>query len=78
MKCSIIFAVSAELNNFLKMEVLVTLKHLKVTDRPGDVEKCLRKNGVRFLASPGCHLYQLRRTENAAIGLADGKIPATT
>ena len=49
MKCSIIFAVSAELNNFLKMEVLVTLKHLKVTDRPGDVEKCLRKNGVRFL-----------------------------
>ena len=45
-------AVSAKLKVFLKMALLVNLEQLKVAtgyDRPGDVEKCLRKNGVRFL-----------------------------
>jgi len=59
------------------MEVLVTLKHLKVAHRPAML-KMLEKKRSTLLASSGCHFYQLRRTENAAIGLADGKIPATT
>lgn len=34
------------------MSQIVTIEELKAAtgyDRPGDIEKCLRKNGVRFL-----------------------------
>ena len=53
------------------MALLVNLEQLKVAtgyDRPGDVEKCLRKNGVRFLYRKS-GIYTTMDALNAAMGL---------
>ena len=70
-------AVFAALNDFLKMAELVTLDQLKIAtgyDRPGDVEKCLRKNGVRFLYGKN-GIYTTIDALNAAMGLKSDNLP---
>jgi hypothetical protein len=77
MNCSIMCAVFVELKKFLKMVRLVTLEQLKVAtgyDRPGDVEKCLRKNGVRFLYGKS-GIYTTIDALNAAMGLKSDNLP---
>jgi hypothetical protein len=77
MNYSIMCAVFVELKKFLKMVRLVTLEQLKVAtgyDRPGDVEKCLRKNGVRFLYGKS-GIYTTIDALNAAMGLKFDNLP---
>lgn len=59
------------------MAQLVTLEQLKVAtgyDRPGDVEKCLRKNGVRFLYGKS-GIYTTIDAINVAMGLKSDNLP---
>ncbi|MEI7996129.1 MAG: hypothetical protein WCH01_14635 [Methylococcaceae bacterium] len=59
------------------MALLVNLEQLKVAtgyDRPGDVEKCLRKNGVRFLYGKS-GIYTTMDALNAAMGLKSDNLP---
>jgi hypothetical protein len=59
------------------MAQLVTFDQLKVAtgyDRPGDVEKCLRKNGVRFLHGKN-GIYTTLDALNAAMGLKFKNLP---
>lgn len=77
MNCSIMCAVSAKLKVFLKMALLVNLEQIKVAtgyDRPGDVEKCLKKNGVRFLYGKS-GIYTTIDALNAAMGLKSDNLP---
>jgi len=56
------------------MSQIVTPEELKAAtgyDRPGDIEKCLRKNGVRFLYGKK-GLYTTIDALNAAMGLHKG------
>lgn len=53
------------------MSQIVTPEELKAAtgyDRPGDIEKCLRKNGVRFLYGKR-GIYTTIDALNAAMGL---------
>ena len=64
-------------NDFLIMSQLITLEQLKIAtgyDRPGDVEKCLKKNGVRFLYGKS-GIYTTLDALNAAMGLKQGGSP---
>jgi hypothetical protein len=54
------------------MSAIVTLEQLKsVTgyNRPGDIERCLKKNGVRFLYGQGGKIFTTLDAINAALGL---------
>jgi hypothetical protein len=56
------------------MSQIVTQEELKAAtgyDRPGDIEKCLRKNGVRFLYGKK-GIYTTIDALNAAMGLHKG------
>ena len=56
------------------MNQIVTQEELKAAtgyDRPGDIEKCLRKNGVRFLYGKK-GIYTTIDALNAAMGLHKG------
>jgi len=59
MNCSIMCAVFAVLNIFLKMARLVTYEKLKATgyDRLSDIEKYFIKNGIRFFIWQNGDLY---------------------
>lgn len=55
------------------MNAIVTTEQLKAAtgyDRPSDLEKCLRKNGVRFLYGKN-GVYTTVDALNAAMGLLD-------
>jgi len=57
------------------MRPIVTFEELKVANnctRMGDLEKCLRKNGVRFLYGK-TGIYTTVDALNAAMGLKSGK-----
>jgi hypothetical protein len=59
------------------MSTIVTPADLKAAtgyDRPSDIEKCLRKNGVRFLYGKS-GIYTTIDALNAAMGLKSGNIP---
>lgn len=59
------------------MSTIVTPAELKAAtgyDRPSDIEKCLRKNGVRFLYGKS-GIYTTIDALNAAMGLQSGNIP---
>lgn len=59
------------------MAQLVTLEQLKVAtgyDRPSDVEKCLRKNGVRFLYGKS-GIYTTLDAINVAMGIKSDNLP---
>ncbi len=54
------------------MTVLVSIDQLKIAtgyDRPGDIERCLRKNGVRYLYGQGGKIFTTIDAINAAMGL---------
>lgn len=56
------------------MSQIVTQEELKDAtgyDRPGDIEKCLRKNGVRFLYGKR-GIYTTIDALNAAMGIPTG------
>ncbi len=56
------------------MSQIVTQEELKAAtgyDRPGDIEKCLRKNGVHFLYGKK-GIYTTIDALNAAMGLHKG------
>jgi hypothetical protein len=77
MNCGIMCAVFVVHNGFLIMSQLVNLEQLKIAtgyDRPGDVEKCLKKNGVRFLYGKS-GIYTTMDALNAAMGLKSGNLP---
>jgi len=57
------------------MSTIVTYEELKAANnctRLGDLEKCLRKNGVRFLYGK-TGIYTTVDALNAAMGLKSGK-----
>jgi hypothetical protein len=57
------------------MSAIVTLDELKAATgckRLGDLEKCLRQNGVRFLYGRNC-IYTTTDALNAAMGLHPDK-----
>jgi hypothetical protein len=61
------------------MSYVLTLDDLKAATgykQAGDVEKCLRKNGVRFLYGK-TGIYTTLDALNAAMGLQSGKIDYT-
>ncbi|MCQ8128813.1 hypothetical protein [Methylomonas rivi] len=54
------------------MTTLVSIDQLKIAtgyDRPGDIERCLRKNGVRYLYGQGGKIFTTIDAINAAMGL---------
>lgn len=54
------------------MTALVSIDQLKIAtgyDRPGDIERCLRKNGVRYLYGQGGKIFTTIDAINAAMGL---------
>ena len=54
------------------MEVLITLDHLKTATgyyRPADIERCMKKNGIRFLYGQGGKIFTTIDAINAAMGL---------
>lgn len=54
------------------MTFLVSIDQLKIAtgyDRPGDIERCLRKNGVRYLYGQGGKIFTTIDAINAAMGL---------
>ncbi|CAD6871688.1 hypothetical protein [Methylomonas fluvii] len=54
------------------MTDLVSIDQLKIAtgyDRPGDIERCLRKNGVRYLYGQGGKIFTTIDAINAAMGL---------
>lgn len=54
---------------------IVTTEELKAAtgyERPGDIEKCLRKNGVRFLYGKA-GIYTTIDALNAAMGITKDK-----
>lgn len=54
------------------MTILVSIDQLKIAtgyDRPGDIERCLRKNGVRYLYGQGGKIFTTIDAINAAMGL---------
>ena len=53
------------------------LKHATGYDRPGYIEKCLRKNGVRFLYGKK-GLYTTIDTLNQAMGINNDNPETTT
>jgi hypothetical protein len=62
------------------MEVLITLDHLKAItgyDRPGDIERCMKKNGIRFLYGQGGTIFTTIDAINAAMGLKNQDFNAT-
>lgn len=62
------------------MSSIVTPEELKAAtgyDRPGDIEKCLRKNGVRFLYGKK-GIYTTIDALNAAMGIMPDKAPNET
>jgi hypothetical protein len=61
------------------MSSIVTPEELKAAtgyDRPGDIEKCLRKNGVRFLYGKK-GIYTTIDALNAAMGLKPETVTPT-
>ena len=62
------------------MTSLVNLEQLKqITGyyRPGDIERCLKKNGIRFLYGQGGKIFTTIDAINAAMGLKS-ETPDTT
>ena len=57
------------------MNPLITTDQLKTAtgyDRPGDIEKCLRKNGVRVLYGKGGKIFTTLDAINSALGVKSG------
>ena len=72
MNCRIMCAVSAELNNFLKMARLVTHEELKSAtgfDNNAALEKCLRNQKIPVLYGKDGHVFTTLDAINNALGL---------
>jgi len=72
MNCRILCAVSAELNNLLKMARLVTHEELKSAtgfDNNAALEKCLRNQKIPVLYGKDGHVFTTLDAINNALGL---------
>ena len=58
------------------MTALITTDQLKAAtgyDRPGDLEKCLRKNGIQVLYGKNGKIFTTLDAINAALGVKSGE-----